>query len=118
MHDTYIHTHTEAYTETDTQRHTDTQIHTHIKTHKRQTHTDTYIDTHTHTYTHMFRWKSYRYPYIPPKDWDVGDLQLGAPFHALVWLLPSQTLPLRKPAKSQILPGTAQDHAYRLYKTW
>lgn len=29
-----------------------------------------------------------------------------------------QTLPLKKPAKSQHLLRAAQDHAYRLHKTW
>lgn len=32
-----------------------------------------------------------------PKGWYVGDLQLGAPFHALVSFLPFQTLPPRNP---------------------
>lgn len=48
------------------------------------------------------------------KGWDVGDLQLGAPFCTLASLLSLQTLPLRKASKSQQLPEDVQDQAYRL----
>lgn len=54
---------------------------------------------------------------IYPKRWGFGAHQLGVPFHALTSLPPFQTPSLRKYAKIQPLSGSAQDHAYRLFKT-
>lgn len=66
----------------------------------------------------MFRWKPCWHPYIPPKDWNVWDLQLGAhsmlrsyfshskPYpqctrwQPLPWSCHPQSPPLRKPPKS------------------
>lgn len=66
----------------------------------------------------MFWWKHLLLSIYTQKVLDDGDFQLWASFYTLVSFPPFQTLALRKPAKSQPLPGAAQYHTYRLYKAW